>query len=94
MVVEIMKQAADYAAEKGVILGLENQKGLTETADLCLEILHRVNSPFAGITLDITHYFATTTEEEFRAICKFFQPPSLAEGFKLSSRAAASDAND
>jgi len=54
-----------------------------------------VNSPFAGITLDITtHYFATTTEEEFRAICKFFQPPSLAEGFKLSSRAAASDAND
>jgi len=34
MVVEIMKQAADYAAEKGVILGMENQKGLTETADL------------------------------------------------------------
>jgi predicted kinase len=36
-------------------------------------------------------YFATTTEEEFRAICKFFQPPSLAEGFKLS-RAATSEA--
>jgi sugar phosphate isomerase/epimerase len=67
-VVEIMKQAADYAAEKGVILGLENQKGITETADLCLEIMHRVSSPFAGITLDITHFVPTPTQDNYAQI--------------------------
>ncbi|WP_423201752.1 hypothetical protein [Edaphobacter modestus] len=28
-------------------------------------------------------YYATTTEPEFRAISKYFQPPLLEEGFNL-----------
>jgi sugar phosphate isomerase/epimerase len=63
-----MKQAADYATEKGVILGLENQKGIAETADLCLEIMHRVSSPFAGITLDLTHFVPTPTQDNYAQI--------------------------
>ena len=31
-------------------------------------------------------YFASTTEEEFRAISKYFQPPSPEEGFNLQTK--------
>jgi L-ribulose-5-phosphate 3-epimerase len=67
-VVETMKQAADYSAQKGVILAIENQRGIAETADTCLEIMHRVNSPFAGVTLDITHFVPTPTQDNYAQI--------------------------
>ncbi len=33
-------------------------------------------------------YFATTTEEDFRAICRWFQPPSPVEGFQSTTYTA------
>jgi sugar phosphate isomerase/epimerase len=66
--VEMFKQAAGYAAEKGVVLGLENQKGIAQTADACLSIAHRVNSPFAGINLDITHLVPTPNQNTYAQI--------------------------
>jgi L-ribulose-5-phosphate 3-epimerase len=55
-VVEIMKPACDYAAQKGITLGIESHGGITSMAVTILEILRRVNSPFAGCNLDITHF--------------------------------------
>ena len=55
-VVESMKPACDYAGTKGITLGIEDHAGVTQSADVCLEIMHRVNSPYAGINLDITHF--------------------------------------
>lgn len=55
-VVETMKAAADYSGQKGIMLGVEDHSGITQNADTCLEIMHRVNSPYAGINLDITHF--------------------------------------
>ena len=55
-VVEIMKPACDYAAQKGITLGIESHGGITSRAVTILEILRRVNSPFAGCNLDITHF--------------------------------------
>jgi len=55
-VVETMKAAADYSASKGIMVGLEDHYGVSQSADVCLEIMHRVNSPYAGINLDITHF--------------------------------------
>jgi sugar phosphate isomerase/epimerase len=67
-VVETMKLAADYAAGKGIILVIENQRGIADTADACIEIMHRVNSPFAGIPLDITHFVPTPTQDNYEQI--------------------------
>lgn len=67
-IVEMMKRAAEYASGKGIILGMENQRGPAESADRCLEIMHQVNSPFAGITLDITHFVPTATEDNYAQI--------------------------
>ena len=55
-VVEIMKPACDYAATKGVILGIESHGGITSKAANIIEILKRVDSPYAGCNLDISNF--------------------------------------
>ena len=53
---ETMKAACDYSAKKGIILGIETHMGLTVKASNVTAILRRVNSPFAGCTLDISNW--------------------------------------
>ena len=67
-VVETMKAACDYSGEKGIMLGLEDHDGVTQSADPCLEIMQRVHSPFAGINLDITNFIATPTQDAYAQI--------------------------
>jgi sugar phosphate isomerase/epimerase len=67
-VVEAMKAACDYAAPKGIMLGLEDHSGVSQSADVCLEIMHRVNSPYAGINLDITHFIPSATQDQYAQI--------------------------
>jgi len=55
-VVETMKPACEYAAKKGVILGLETHAGLSTKASNMVEILRRVDSPYAGCNLDISNF--------------------------------------
>jgi len=55
-VVETMKLACDYAARKGIILGIESHGGITSRAANIVEILRRVDSPYAGCNLDISHF--------------------------------------
>jgi len=66
--VEAMKPAADYAAQKGIMLGLEDHSGVSQSADVCLEIMHRVNSPWAGINLDITHFIPSPNQDSYTQI--------------------------
>jgi sugar phosphate isomerase/epimerase len=66
--VETMKAACDYAGEKGIVLGLEDHDGVTQSADPCLEIMQRVNSPFAGINLDITNFISTPAQDPYAQI--------------------------
>lgn len=55
-VVETMKPACDLAAEKGITLGIESHGGITSKATNILEILRRVDSPYAGCNLDISNF--------------------------------------
>ena len=55
-VVEVMRPACDYSAKKGITLGIESHGGVTARAEDILEILRRVDSPYAACTLDITHF--------------------------------------
>lgn len=67
-VVETMKAAVEYSGNKGIILSLENNRGVTQNADTCLEVIHRVDSPYAGITLDITHFVPAPSQDEYAQI--------------------------
>jgi sugar phosphate isomerase/epimerase len=66
--VETMKTACDYSATKGIMLGLEDHVGVSQSADVCLEIMRRVNSPYAGINLDITHFIPTPEQDAYAQI--------------------------
>jgi sugar phosphate isomerase/epimerase len=67
-VVETMKPASDYSGKKGIMVGIEDHSGISQNAPACLEIMHRVDSPFAGINLDITHFIPTPTEDAYAQI--------------------------
>lgn len=66
--VEGMKTGCDYSGRKGITLGIEDHSGVTQSADVCLEIMHRVNSPYAGINLDITHFVPTASSDAYAQI--------------------------
>ncbi len=55
-VVAVMKPACDYAATKGITLGIEDHGGITSKASNILAILRGVDSPYAGINLDISNF--------------------------------------
>jgi sugar phosphate isomerase/epimerase len=55
-VAEVMKPACEYAAQKGITLGIEDHHGITSKASTILEILRLVDSPYAGINLDISNF--------------------------------------
>jgi len=67
-VVDVMKAASDYSGKKGITLGLEDHAGVSQSADVCLEIMHRVNSPYAGINIDISHFTPTATQDSYSQI--------------------------
>jgi sugar phosphate isomerase/epimerase len=66
--VEVMKPACEYAGRKGITLGVEDHSGITQKAETTLEILHRVNSPYAGVNLDISNFIADSDEDHYRQI--------------------------
>ena len=67
-VVDTMKEASEYSGKKGIVLGLEDHSGVSQSADVCLEIMHRVDSPYARINLDITHFIPTATQDAYQQI--------------------------
>lgn len=66
--VDTLKEACDYAGKKGVTLGMEDHEGITQNSDTCLEIVHRVDSPFFGINLDITNFISTPQADAYAQI--------------------------
>jgi sugar phosphate isomerase/epimerase len=53
---ETLKRGAEYAGARGVILGLEDDGGITEFAKETIEIVTRADSPWAGMNLDVGNF--------------------------------------
>jgi hypothetical protein len=47
---------------------MEDHEGITQNADACLEIVHRVDSPFFGINLDVTNFIPTAKADAYAQI--------------------------
>ena len=45
---ETLKRGAEYSGARGLILGLEDDGGITEFAKETIEIVKRADSPWAG----------------------------------------------
>jgi sugar phosphate isomerase/epimerase len=51
-----LEEAAAYAGQRGIILGLENHGGIVARPAALLEIIRAVNSPWLGINLDTGNF--------------------------------------
>jgi sugar phosphate isomerase/epimerase len=56
MASETLKRGAEYAGSRGIILGLEDDGGLTEFAKETIQIVKGADSPWAGMNLDIGNF--------------------------------------
>lgn len=54
--IEALQESCDYAAGKGVFLGLENHGGIVAEPDDLLEIVRAVQSPWFGVNLDTGNF--------------------------------------
>jgi sugar phosphate isomerase/epimerase len=52
----VLSKGAEYAATRGVILGLENHGGITERADRIVQIVKKVDSPWVAVNLDTGNF--------------------------------------
>jgi sugar phosphate isomerase/epimerase len=66
--IDVMKAASDYSGNRGVTLGIEDHQGVTQNADDILEIIHKVDSPFARINLDISNFIPTPKADGYAQI--------------------------
>ncbi len=53
---ETLKRGAELAGARGVILGVEDDGGITDFAKDTIEIVKRADSPWAGMNLDIGNF--------------------------------------
>jgi sugar phosphate isomerase/epimerase len=53
---ETLKRGAELAGARGVILGVEDDGGITDFAKETIEIVKRADSPWAGMNLDIGNF--------------------------------------
>src|SRR5436309_727919 len=53
---ETLKRGAEYAGARGIILGVEDDGGITDFAKETIEIVKRADSPWAGINLDTGNF--------------------------------------
>ena len=56
LAVETLKRGAEYAGARGLILGVEDDGGITDFAKDTIEIVTRADSPWAGMNLDIGNF--------------------------------------
>lgn len=54
--IEGLKECCDYAAKRGVFLGIENHGGIVAEADPLIEIVQSIDSPWLGINLDTANF--------------------------------------
>jgi sugar phosphate isomerase/epimerase len=53
---ETLKRGAEHAGARGLILGVEDDGGITDFAKDTIEIVKRADSPWAGMNLDIGNF--------------------------------------
>ncbi len=54
--VETLKRCAEEAGRKGIVLGLEDDGGITTTAERTVEIVRKADSPWTGVNLDVGNF--------------------------------------
>lgn len=78
---ECIQECVAHAAERGVVVALENHGGVTSTAEQVTRFLDRIDSPWFGVNLD----FGNFRVDPYREI-EQIAPRSVTTHAKLTSR--------
>lgn len=81
--VETVKQAADYSSKKGIVIGVEDDGGLTTTAEPTVAIVKQADTPWVGINLDTGNFPKNTYSQV--ALCL---PYASSVHFKVFAKTA------
>ncbi len=54
--VEVMKRSADLAGAAGIMLGIEDDFGISTTAEQTIALVKKADSPWVGINLDVGNF--------------------------------------
>ncbi|MBC7327440.1 sugar phosphate isomerase/epimerase [bacterium] len=80
-----LKECASEAVKRGIYLGLENHGYITNKAEVELEILEKVNSPFVRLTVDTSNYYwfgndLPTVERYYKMVAPYCVHTHLKDG--------------
>lgn len=64
MIIESLRECADYAKNRGIILALENHGGIPGTSQEVKHILDSINSPFLRATVDIGNFLSLNQDPQ------------------------------
>ncbi|MEM7600223.1 MAG: sugar phosphate isomerase/epimerase family protein [Verrucomicrobiota bacterium] len=64
--IEALKEAGEYAAARGIFLGVENHDSVT-TAERLLKIVTAVDNPFVGVNLDSGNFISEDVYNEIES---------------------------
>ncbi len=53
---ETLRRSAEYASRHGILLGIEDDGGITATAEPVVRIVQQADSPWVGINLDVGNF--------------------------------------
>jgi len=84
------QECLDYAAKKGIFLGLENHGGIVAEPDNLIKMVQAANSPWAGINFDSGNFH---TEDPYGDLAKI-APYAINVQLKMVMRAKGVERND
>jgi sugar phosphate isomerase/epimerase len=69
--IEAVRECCTYAAQRGVILALENHGGIVTTADQLLSIVREIDSPWFGVNWDSGNFRSADPYAELEAVAPY-----------------------
>jgi len=90
-IIKDLKECVYYAADKGVIIGIQNHNQFLKTAEQTLEIFQEVSSPWFGIVLDIGSLRSADPYEEIAALAPYAVNWQIKEYVYRNSRQESTD---
>jgi sugar phosphate isomerase/epimerase len=88
--IDALSEAAEYAGERGVMLGIENHDSIS-TADRLLRIVKAVESPWVGVNLDTGNFIGDDVYAEMEASAPYAINVQLKTEIKVGDKRAPVD---
>jgi sugar phosphate isomerase/epimerase len=91
--IEALEECGDYAAARGVFLGIENHHGIVRTPEALLRIVQAVKSPAVGINLDSGNFHLEDPYAAFAQCAPFAVNVQMKEKIRRGEKAPLEDAD-